>query len=44
LELGVENRATIALALQSEAAKGKKTGCARLAAALGINAADTSLV
>jgi hypothetical protein len=43
LDLGVENGATIVLAPQSEAAKGKKTGCARLAAALSIKAADTCL-
>jgi hypothetical protein len=32
------------MAIQSKAATGNKTGCARLAAALGINAADTSLI
>jgi hypothetical protein len=43
MELGVENRATIVLALQSDADKGSKTGCARLEAALGITAAETKL-
>ena len=43
VKLGVESRATIVLKLASDAEKGRQAGRSRLAAALGVAAADSSL-